>query len=559
MVMKQTHKFKYYLRFSVLFLTGILLQSICFAQINTIGLFEHDTTKTFNGYTLLIPKNYTSTYLIDNFGALIHQWNSQFDPAMSAYLLEDGTLLRSAKVEEEGSDPVGGFQLLDWDSSVLWEYYAGRQHHDIEPLPNGNVLLILNELHTSQEAFDAGRDPGRLEANNIRALKIIEVEQAGQDSGTIVWEWSLWDHLIQEYSDTIDNFGVVADHPELIDINFGNTTANWVHINSIDYNPNFDRIVVSSRIFNEIWVIDHSTTTAEATSHSGGNSGMGGDILYRWGNPSAYQAGTTDDLRLYRQHDAQWIEDGLSGEGNLMVFNNGTNRPEGAYSTIDEFTPPVDESGQYSRDSGSAFEPVDYKWSFQADPPEDFYSPIWSGAQRLPNGNTIMCSGDQSMILEVTEAGEVVWKYISPVSDNGLLQQGEPLQDNHLGRVQKYGVNYPGLDGKDLTPGVTLGVMSESGSGIPDGFILYNNYPNPFNNTTTIHYEISQRSRVDLMIYDILGREIINLDNGAREVGLHSIHWNGFDNENNKAGAGIYLYQLQVGQYTQTKKMILLK
>jgi hypothetical protein len=540
------------------------MHSQAFSQEDTMGMLEHDSTKSFDGLTLLIPKNYTSTYLINNLGAQVHKWDSQYLPAMSAYLLEDGTLLRSAKVEDESSDRDGGFQLLDWDSNVLWEYYAGRQHHDIEPLPYGNVLLILNDVRSRQEVLSAGRDPGLLDSNtnNIRTLKIIEVEKVGQDSGKIVWEWNLWDHLIQEYSDTLDNFGVVADHPELVDINFGNTGANWTHVNSIDYNPDLDQIIVSSRTFNEIWIIDHSTTTEEAASHAGGNSGMGGDILYRWGNPIAYQAGTSDEQKLFSQHDATWIGDELSGAGNIMVFNNGIGRPDGAYSTIDEFTPPVDDVGQYSRDPGSAFQPDGYTWSFQADPPEDFYSPRWSGAQRLPNGNTVMCSGDQSMIIEVTEIGEIVWKYINPVSSNGPLLQGEPLQDNHLGRVQKYGRDHPGFDGRDLIPGgpiegTQIGVEPERG--VPAGFLLYDNYPNPFNSGTKITFEISEKSYTAIKVYDITGRLVNTLVNEIRNVGIHEIIWNGTDESGNSISGGVYIYELRVNDSFTAKKMLLLK
>ena len=77
---------------------------------------------------------------------------------------------------------------------------------------------------------------------------------------------------------------------------------------------------------NEIYIIDHSTTTLEASEHSGGNSGMGGDILYRWGNPEAYRAGTNNDQKLFGQHDVQWIESNRPNSGELIVFNNGNGR-----------------------------------------------------------------------------------------------------------------------------------------------------------------------------------------------------------------------------------------
>ncbi|MEE9190573.1 MAG: aryl-sulfate sulfotransferase, partial [Candidatus Neomarinimicrobiota bacterium] len=227
---------------SVVFIVLVCI-AIGFAQSgNTLGLIMNEPG-TYEGYTLIIPKNYTSTYLINNEGLLVNKWDSEYLPAMSAYLLEDGNLMRSAKVPQEGSTRTGGFELLDWEGNVLWVYHAGRQHHDIEPLPNGNVLLILTDARSTSEAIDAGRNPGLVSTNGVRSLRIVEVEQAGQDGGTIVWEWNLWDHLIQEFDVNKDNYDTVADHPELIDLNYGaSNNPNWIHINSIDYNPGFDQI-----------------------------------------------------------------------------------------------------------------------------------------------------------------------------------------------------------------------------------------------------------------------------------------------------------------------------
>ena len=221
----------------------------------------------------------------------------------------------------------GGVEKIAWDGTVLWHftYYTSNylSHHDIEPLPNGNILMIAWEYRTRNEAIAAGRNPNFLQGNTIMPDHIIEVEPTGQSSGNIVWEWHVWDHLIQEYNPAKENYGIVADHPELIDINFGERPDDINHINSIDYNEKFDQILLSVNSFSEIWVIDHSTTTQEAAGHNGGNSGKGGDILYRWGNPQAYHAGDVSDQAFYNQHDAQWIEAGSPGEGNILVFNNG--------------------------------------------------------------------------------------------------------------------------------------------------------------------------------------------------------------------------------------------
>ena len=220
--------------------------------------------------------------------------------------------------------------------------------------------------------------------------------------------------------------------------------------------------------FSEIWIIDHSTTTAEAASHAGGNSGMGGDLLYRWGNPSAYDRGAPADQRLFGQHDAQWIEPGLIGAGNILVFNNGVGRPGGSYSSVDEFAPPVDESGDYSLDAGSAYGPDELVWTYIADPPGDFYASFISGAQRLPNDDTLVCYGPQGTFFETTQDGTIVWEYVSPVTSNGTTPQGNPPGNNSVFRANRYAPDHPGLDGQDLTPGDPLEQYTKP-LPVPDG------------------------------------------------------------------------------------------
>ena len=211
---------------------------------------------------------------------------------------------------------------------------------------------------------------------------------------------------------------MVEDHPELIDINFGetetSTLADWLHTNSIDYNEEFDQILLSVHNFNEIWVIDHSTTTEEAAKHIGGNSGKGGDILYRWGNPRSYRAGNKTDQKLFEQHDATWIESGLPGEGNILLFNNGVTRPEEKYSSIDEIIPPIDNNGSYYLEPGSTYGPDEQFWIYTAENPTDFYSHYASGAQRLSNGNTLICDAAAGRFFEVTPEKETVWDYLNP-------------------------------------------------------------------------------------------------------------------------------------------------
>lgn len=266
-----------------------------------------------DGYVLFSPINSTITYLIDKCGYSIHTWTSTHRPGQSVYFLSDGTLLRPGNMGNTVFNAGGNGGVVEqfaWNSTLLWSYSISSavecQHHDVKKLPNGNILAIVWELKTVSEATLAGRNPSLL-GNSLWSEKIVELQPVGSSSANIVWEWQVWDHLIQEYDSTKSNYGIVSQHPELLNLNYytGSATAiDWLHINSIDYNAALDQIIVSSHSFNEVWIIDHSTSILEASSHSGGLSGRGGDLLYRWGNPIAYNRGTNVNRILYGQHNA---------------------------------------------------------------------------------------------------------------------------------------------------------------------------------------------------------------------------------------------------------------
>lgn len=406
----------------------------------------------YAGYNLFAALNSTTAYLMDNDGNVVHSWETGYTPGNAMYLIDGGSLLHTGNVRAANFD-VGGaggiVQIFDWDGSLTWSYeYATashRQHHDVELLPNGNILLVAWDYKSEAEALAAGRDPSLLTQGELWPDSIIEVQPSGALGGTIVWEWHAWDHVVQDYDSTTANYGVVAEHPELIDLNYTlNPMADWLHVNSVDYNAELDQIVVSVHNFSEIWVIDHSTTTAEAAGHSGGNSGMGGDLLYRWGNPQAYGAGTDADQQLFLQHDAEWIEDGLVGAGNILIFNNGQGRPAGDYSTIEEIETPLNLDGSYALSKGAAYAPTAPVWTYQAASPADFYSPNISGQQRLPNGNTLICEGTSGYFFEITDAGETVWDYTA---------------SGHVFRVERYDESYLGQDGGEPSADLTYPIV----------------------------------------------------------------------------------------------------
>jgi len=398
---------------------GASFSQVSFSKI--LSSFDELGEKAINGQILFPPLYGTTTYLIDNTGTINHTWTSSYTPGAATYWLGDGTILRTIRTVVSGGGSGGGIQKVQWDDTVVWDfrYNSGGKlsHHDIKPLPNGNVLMIAWETKTRNDAIAAGRNPNTVTNQGLMPDHIIEVKPTGPTSGDIVWEWHVWDHLIQDYDPSKSNYGVVGDHPELVDINFGSffmSYTDWLHTNSIDYHSEFDQILLSVHNFNEIWVIDHSTTTEEAASHSGGDSGKGGDLLYRWGNPRAYDAGSASDQKLFSQHGTSWIQPGYPGEGNILVFNNGNNRPSGQYSTVDEFTPPADSNGEYYLESGSAYGPEDYSWSYIANPPNSFYSYYCGDALRIKDGNTLICDGVAGKFFEVTPEKDIIWEYVNP-------------------------------------------------------------------------------------------------------------------------------------------------
>ena len=395
----------------------ILLLATAYIPIfNTqkVNFFQDPLSIIEEDMILFVPMQSSTSYLIDKNGTVAHTWSSEYLPGESVYLLEDGSILYSIKLSVSGGGAGGGVQKITWDNQLVWDYryYDSNHlsHHDIEPLPNGNVLLIAWESKTRSEAIESGRDPNKLNGNTLRPDHIVEVEPTGPTTGEIVWEWHVWDHLVQDYDPSKNNYGVIGQHPELIDINFGTSSIDWLHTNSIDYNEELDQILVSVRNFHEIWVIDHSTTTEEAAGHTGGNSGMGGDILYRWGNPVAYQAGSSVDKIFFQQHDARWIEEGCPGAGNILVFNNGGGRPGPDYTSVDEIVPPLNSNGTYDIEPGEAYGPEEQVWIYNS----NFFSYYIGGAQRLQNGNTMVCDGPAGKFYEVTPDKETIWDYENP-------------------------------------------------------------------------------------------------------------------------------------------------
>lgn len=418
----------------------------------TVGLFTHKAGSVDNGYVLFAPLSYTETYLIDKCGKLVHSWPSEHLPTLEAYLLDDGSLLRPAL--------ASGVEKIDWNGNVVWHASIGgpmhTQHHDIQPLPNGNFLVLSTDFHDANETIAAGRDPSN-QPTELNSEEITEYKPVGTDSAEVVWQWRTWDHLVQDFDPALPNYLPVAKHPELVNINYLGTGGGveWLHINSVKYNAALDQVLLSCCNLCEVWIIDHGTTTAQAASHTGGRYGKGGDLLYRWGNPEAYKSGTSSDKLLFGQHDAEWIPAGQPHAGSIMVFNNGAGGAIPQHSSVDIISPPADSNGNYDA-SRLPFLPLSQTWQFTDSPPESFFCSNGGGAQMLHNGNVLVCNAYTGDLFEVDSLKSKVWEYVCPVGNMGPIDQQASSTANSVFRALFYPSNYPAFANRALTGGVPI-------------------------------------------------------------------------------------------------------
>jgi hypothetical protein len=377
---------------------------ICF--IFAVVLALNVKAQSWGDYTLYSVMNSYAAYLIDTNNAVYHSWSFALNnkTGYSSYLLPGGELLRSvARIGNSfsGGPICGQVQKVAWDGTILWDYvYSTTQycsHHDIHPMPNGNVLLIAYERKSAAEVAAAGCNTF---SSEMWPDKIVEVQPVGANGGNIVWEWHAWDHLVQNVNPSLANYQTsIVNHPELLNINHG-AQKDWMHMNGVSYNPILDQIAFSCHNLHEMYIIDHSTTTAEAASHSGGNSGKGGDILYRWGKPAVYSASGAQILNVV--HDAHWIKEGIPNAGYLVGFNN-----KGISSSQSSVDAVITPRNNYTYDIvlGQAFTPLSYTTRTAV----NGYTSNMGSSQQLPNGNQLICVATSGYMYEIDSNGTTVW------------------------------------------------------------------------------------------------------------------------------------------------------
>ncbi len=438
---------------------------------NTVGTIEYNPDLAQDGYNMIVPLFGNGATLVDMCGEVVHAWTSadSLRNTTWSYLQENGDIVMTLRQANVANDVIwtgGGGGIIErrtWDNDVVWSYTLNdslyRLHHDIHVMDNGNVLALVWELKDSLEYIAAGGDMSLID-DVIWSEVILELEPNGNGGADVVWEWSAWDHLVQDYDETKSNYGVIADNPQKINLN-SNTSqgqqplADWLHMNSIHFNPVFGQIMVSVPNLNEVWIIDYA-------------GGAEGSIIWRWGNPAAYDRGTADDQKLFFQHDARWAYEGIGLSdphfGTVTVFNNrvpDAEAPAGYHSEACILEPVYDfYENEYALDLASGtYLPLDFDEVYAAPNPADLASNITSNYQILPDGHSLIGEGNQGEAIELDENNEVVWRYKIPLSSTGInlpqpVAQGtvlSPMQ-NLMFRMQRFASDFPGFAGQDLTP-----------------------------------------------------------------------------------------------------------
>ncbi len=504
---------------------------------NTIGLISYEPDKAYDGYNLMYPHNQPNVYLLDNCGEIVHVWEDSLNtrPGNMAYLTEDGLLYKAKRSSTITGDPIwagGGGAILeirDWDNNLIWDFEMNdaqnRLHHDFAITPEGTIIALAWEFKDTDACIAAGRDTSTLAQGTMWPDWVFEIDPAND---SIIWEWHAWDHLIQDFDETKDNFGVIADNPNLIDVNYGREDGHpdWMHGNALDYNDELDQIMLSIPYFDEVWIIDHSTTTEEAAGHVGGFGNLGGDLMWRWGNPRTYGRGDTTDQQLFFQHDTHWADDFLDFSnpsfGKIAVFNN---RFGADYSVTNIINPTWDMyDWRYLMDDGVFLPNVVENTTTHPDTTK-LYSTGLSSIQILPNGNQLITSGRFGYTFELNGDDDIVWEYITPRNGTAAATQGDTLEINNnlTFRMKRYPADFSAFAGKDLSPKGWIELEPDSTycERLVDVMDPMNEnnfkvYPNPSQDFLVVEWDGIMH--VDFNVFDVLGRKVSSFSaNGGRK------------------------------------------
>ena len=239
-------------------------------------LIYSDPDKAADGYLLFAGwaqnEAHEYVYLIDTDGNVAHRWKA----ITPAYAGQGYSIEKSARLTETGSIVLGlstaghnyrgerVLQELDWDGNLVWEFSDPREgyryHHKFKRIWNNHLndwtIIFTSRIPMTQEqAVAAGADPSV--DWDAAPDGVVEVDR----DGNIVWEWWSLDHVVQDKNPEWPNYGVLAEHPERFDLNWGSgLSGDFTHQNALDYNQTLDQIVVNNDRMGELYVIDHGAS-----------------------------------------------------------------------------------------------------------------------------------------------------------------------------------------------------------------------------------------------------------------------------------------------------------
>lgn len=339
------------------------MKKLIFTLLSICAFGMEANAQVWGDYLFYSAQNTNTAYLVDNAGANFKTWTfaTADKTGYSSYLLPGGTIVRAVTRTGNATGLPGGpicgkVQKVDYSGTITWDYVYSTTdyctHHDICPMPNGNVLVIAYERKTAAQVAAAGCT---YTGGEMWPDKIVELKPTGLNTADIVWEWHIWDHACQNIDSTKPNYvASFVNNPQMLNIN-KKAAKDWIHMNGIGYNEELDQVTFTSHNQNEIYVIDHSTITAQAATHSGGKYGKGGDFLYRWGNPGNYDAPGAIQI-LKTTHDAHWAAPGTFRAGELSAYNN--DGISTSVSCVDIIAAPLNANGTYDLTAGQAYTPT---------------------------------------------------------------------------------------------------------------------------------------------------------------------------------------------------------
>lgn len=354
-------------------------------MIKQPGLTTYKADRAYHGYTLLAPLEGTGVYLLDMQGDIVHRWQLPSRPGDYGYLLDDGNLLAGVRTAE---GPVS---------------FAGKGGAIVEMDWEGNILWehVEDTLHHDFCRMDNGNTMllgwelvppdvagrvrgGKADTEGKRDLWSDYLREVTPD-GQTAWLWHAYEHL----------------DPETDAICPIHLRDEWTHANTCRVLPD-GNVLISFRLLDTVAVVDKRS----------------GKFSWKWGRD-----------QLGHPHDPNLLDN-----GNILIFDNGWHAITAPFpgSRIVEVDPRTNE----------------IQWEYKTMPRWEFFSAFISGAQRLPNGNTLICEGMTGRLFEITHGGEVVWEYVNPFF-------GYDARFGHVNRVfraYRYGPDFPGLKGKNLSP-----------------------------------------------------------------------------------------------------------